>query len=91
MKYVFTILSVFFILSCVVPLNAQPKYIIQMEDTLNLSSENQANGIAVDKDKNVYITGYFYNSNSNDDYLTAKYDSSGNLIWNVIIDNGDED
>lgn len=31
----------------------------------------------------VYLTGYTYNSGSNNDYTTVKYDVSGNLIWDT--------
>ncbi|MCB9223566.1 MAG: T9SS type A sorting domain-containing protein [Crocinitomicaceae bacterium] len=34
----------------------------------------------------VYLTGYTYNSGSNNDYTTVKYDVSGNLIWDTKFD-----
>ena len=31
----------------------------------------------------IYITGYTFNSGSNNDYTTLKYDNSGNLVWDT--------
>jgi uncharacterized delta-60 repeat protein len=35
---------------------------------------------------NLYVTGYSYNTSSNNDYTTLKYDLSGNLIWETSFD-----
>jgi uncharacterized delta-60 repeat protein len=35
---------------------------------------------------NLYVTGYSYNSGSNNDYTTLKYDLAGNLIWETSFD-----
>lgn len=40
-----------------------------------------ANAIAVDRDENIYITGYSQNASYNFDYATVKYDSFGNQQW----------
>ncbi len=40
-----------------------------------------ANAVAVDRDENIYITGYSQNASYNFDYATVKYDSAGNLQW----------
>jgi hypothetical protein len=37
--------------------------------------------IAVDKSYNVYVTGYDLNQQNNFDFITIKYDSSGNQKW----------
>lgn len=44
------------------------------------NKDDKAFGIAVDDDCNVYVTGYT-SPNSNSDYLTVKYDSSGAEQW----------
>jgi hypothetical protein len=66
---------------------------------------DQAYGVAVDNNDNVYVTGYFVNSadfNSgaspailtsaglNDAFL-AKYDANGNYVWANHIGSGEQD
>lgn len=48
--------------------------------TYNSGADDYANGIAVDKDNNVYVTGGADNGVSSK-YLTVKYDASGKQIW----------
>ncbi len=89
MKYIFTGLMFLFV---ALTLNAQPKYAIQWQNTLNISGDDYAFGVAVDGGGNVYITGLVYNWNTSSyDYLTAKYDSLGNIFWVDTLDNGDYD
>ena len=46
------------------------------------NSYDQANAMAVDKDGNVYVTGYSFGSSTTYyDYATVKYDPNGNLVW----------
>jgi hypothetical protein len=47
-----------------------------------------ATAIAVDSAGNVYVTGYSYRGQQtkHSDYCTVKYDSNGNLIWDVRYD-----
>jgi hypothetical protein len=46
-----------------------------------------SNGIDVDSSGNVYVAGYS-NNGADNDYLTVKFDSSGNYVWNVTYDGG---
>ncbi len=86
------VVGVMLVLFLAFPLEAQPKYVIQWQNTLNIVSGDYAFGVAVDGSGNVYITGFLYNwNNSSYDYLTAKYDSLGNIAWIDTLDNGDYD
>lgn len=42
--------------------------------------------IAVDASGNVYVTGSSWNEGTHEDYLTIKYDPSGNELWVAIYD-----
>jgi FlgD Ig-like domain/Beta-propeller repeat len=48
---------------------------------LNDSSENGANAITIDKNDNYYVTGFTGQGYSSWDYITQKYDETGNLLW----------
>jgi len=55
------------------------------------NNSDRANDLAVDLNGNVFITGvscvgYFGGFNYDYDFLTIKYDSSGNLLWRVKYD-----
>jgi hypothetical protein len=43
---------------------------------------------AIDANSNVYITGYTYQTGSNADLTTVKYDAAGNVVWVQHYDNG---
>jgi hypothetical protein len=49
--------------------------------------QHQANGIALDRLVNVYVTGVSTNSSTGNDFATIKYDNNGNQQW-VIRYNG---
>ena len=45
------------------------------------AARDMAQDIAIDPEGNVYVTGYGFSPESHFDFLTLKYDSEGNLIW----------
>ncbi len=47
----------------------------------NGSTEDKAWGIVVDESDNIFITGYVTESANNTDAFTAKYHSSGTMMW----------
>lgn len=60
-------------------------------DTYHRYGTEIANGVVADSDGNVYVTGYSQFEREGAipyfGYLTLKYDSSGNLVWNKAYDN----
>ncbi|MBE2227597.1 MAG: T9SS type A sorting domain-containing protein [Ignavibacteria bacterium] len=47
-----------------------------------------AKELHLDQYNNIYICGTSFVSIDDDDYLLAKFDSNGNLIWDKVIDDG---
>jgi uncharacterized delta-60 repeat protein len=44
---------------------------------------DEGKDLSTDQFGNIYVTGYSYNSGSNNNYITFKYDSLGNMEWLV--------
>jgi hypothetical protein len=44
----------------------------------------ECNDLAVDADGAAYMTGFAFNDSDNFQYLTAKYDGSGSLVWTAV-------
>ena len=51
------------------------------------TSEERFRGITVDSSDNIYAIGHSEKPTDNNDTIIAKYDTSGNLVWQKYIDN----
>ena len=76
-------------------LKYDPNGILKWSQTFNGSgnSDDLPVGVVVVGTNNIYVAGTSFSSNgAGNDYLTIKYDSSGNKIWNVLYNysNGDD-
>lgn len=60
------------------------------ETKYDSQNDDYLRGLAVDKDGNVYVTGYCFNG-ANFDCLTVKYDKDGKFVWDRKYDGGSND
>ena len=51
------------------------------------TTEDRFRGITVDSSDNIYVVGHSEKPTDNDDTIVAKYDTSGNLVWQKYIQN----
>ncbi|MBN1374987.1 MAG: IPT/TIG domain-containing protein [Dehalococcoidia bacterium] len=54
-------------------------------------NDDIGNGVAVDTQDNVIVTGYVTQAPGNADCYTVKYDKNGNQLWSVTYDSGLDD
>ncbi|MDQ3020962.1 MAG: SBBP repeat-containing protein [Bacteroidota bacterium] len=52
-----------------------------------LINDDEVSALEVDESGNVYVTGYSYGGITGKDFLTIKYNSSGQIVWVSRIDN----
>jgi hypothetical protein len=82
--------KIFFVNLCIVfslfsQLFAQ-EWVVRYNGSGNLS--DQANAIAIDDSQFIYVTGMSVGSGTYGDYVTIKYNQSGNEIWVARYDGG---
>ena len=56
-------------------------WIAQYDSSLFSLCESSPKAMAVDRQGNVYVTGYLMDFENEPDCITIKYDSNGNLMW----------
>ena len=65
---------------------------ILWQDTLdNNNNEDVAYGVAVNNTNNIIVAGYSAAMGGDYDYSIVEYDSNGTILWQGILDNGDDD
>jgi hypothetical protein len=61
-------------------------YTLAWNTTWGANYNDYGMGVAVDLDRNVYITGMTYTPATQSDVFVAKYNATGSLLWNVTYD-----
>jgi hypothetical protein len=85
------IFAIAIFLISLVSLSAGPAY-ISWEVTLDNNKDDMGYGIASDSNNNIVIVGSTISSvNRSRDYLIAKYDNNGKLMWEKTYDTGSRD
>ena len=62
----------------------------QWSSTYNGTGEDAVRDMVIDHAANIYITGYSFNTGTDNDYLTIKYNSSGEVQWTAIYNDSTE-
>ncbi|MDH4211556.1 MAG: T9SS type A sorting domain-containing protein [candidate division WOR-3 bacterium] len=66
--------------------------IILWQDTLdNNNNDDVAYSVAVNNTNNIIVAGYSAAMGGDYDYFVVEYDSSGTILWQGTLDNGDDD
>ncbi len=71
-------------------LGAQQRYVVEWSRIFSGDATGTATGVAIDKNGNIYVAGYI-DSSYVYNFITIKYDHSGNMIWADTVDNGSYD
>ena len=64
---------------------------ILWQDIIDERQFDQAYAVAVDNSNNIIVTGCSGEPFGDYDFLTVKYDSSGTILWQDILDNNDNE
>jgi len=64
---------------------------ILWNETISGPNEDVGEDVTIDSNDSIILTGYMEDAVSDKDYLVAKYNSSGTLIWNVTISESNDD
>jgi uncharacterized delta-60 repeat protein len=60
---------------------------VQWQRTLGDANYSPANAVAVDSSDNIYVAGYKEDAGGAEDLILAKYNSSGTIQWQRVLDN----
>ena len=69
-----------------------PSGTILWQDTLdNNNNDDVAYSVAVNNNNNIIVAGYSAAMGGDYDYFIVEYDSNGTILWQDILDSGDDD